>query len=47
MQFRYALLQPVDFTLDEATALIGRLAEIDRQLTGFDAATAQRLRLPL
>jgi hypothetical protein len=26
-----------DFTLDEATALIGRLAEIDRQLTGFDA----------
>jgi hypothetical protein len=29
----YALLHALDFTLDEATPLIGRLAEIDRRIT--------------
>ena len=28
----YAVIQAVDFTLDESTALIGRLVEIDRRL---------------
>ena len=28
----YAVIQAVDFTLDELTALIGRLVEIDRRL---------------
>lgn len=28
----YALLQALDFTLDEATPIIGRLVEIDRSL---------------
>lgn len=28
----YGVIQAVDFTLDESTALIGRLVEIDRRL---------------
>jgi hypothetical protein len=28
----YAVIHPVDFTLEESTALIGRLDEIDRRL---------------
>ena len=32
----YAVIQAVDFTLDESTALIGRLVEIDRRLAAAD-----------
>jgi hypothetical protein len=32
----YAVIHAVDFTLDESTALIGRLVEIDRRLAAAD-----------
>ena len=32
----YAVIQAVDFTLEESTALIGRLVEIDRRLAAAD-----------